>query len=370
MHQEVASNKFRHEERKMKTRFFSRFLPVTAGLVIFITAGFLSGENPQKPLVEIENPYTAVDWAVYAQYKANLHTHTRAGDADATPREVVDFYRKLGYTILAITDHDDNVTPEPTWPWQAYGIEPEALGMVAIQGNEISGVNHINSYFNDYGDPDVASEKIAIEEIGRRGGIAVINHPGRYNRRVDWYVDLYRSSEHLIGLEIYNREDRYSKDRQLWDAILSELLPGRPVWGFANDDMHDPDDQIGFSWNVFILSELTTENVRHAMEQGCFFFTYAPGGHNGTPVPFIEEITVDDTSGTIHVTAKNFERIQWISRGDLVHTGNSLNLTDFSQVHTYVRIEIHGTDGITGRQDRRTPFQAYSQHRERALRSA
>ena len=39
-------------------------------------------------------------------YKANLHCHTTFSDGKLTPAEVKEVYKKLGYSIVAYTDHD------------------------------------------------------------------------------------------------------------------------------------------------------------------------------------------------------------------------------------------------------------------------
>ena len=333
----------------MRTRTSIRFLriPVSAIIPIFITVSLLTyGACRQSTTFHIESPYASVDWVTDGQYKANLHTHTTMGGAEAAPQVVIDHYRELGYSILTLTDHDTNGPEEPTWPWQAFERVPETLDMVAIQGNEISEVNHIGSHFNDYGGPDVQTEEEAIEEIGRRGGVALFHHPGRYDRAVEWYTDMYRRYDHLIGQEVYNNTDRYPGDRKKWDAILTELLPERPVWGFSNDDMHDPEEDLGFSWNVIISPELTSDLVRQAMEQGCFYFVYAPKGYDGSPVPVIEAITVDERPGTIHIKASDYEYIEWVSQGEIVHRGDRLNLADLPDARKYIRAEVYGADGI------------------------
>ncbi|UCH10186.1 MAG: hypothetical protein JSU61_13470 [Fidelibacterota bacterium] len=317
---------------------------------------FLIGVACQPAVPEIDNPYAGVDWVEYGQYKANLHTHTTLSGGTAAPEDVIDLYRELGYDILALTDHDDDSVAVPTWPWQSYGRDPAVLGMVAIQGNEISDVHHIGSHFNDYGAPGVESEDIVLKEIGRRGGTALFHHPGRYDKGVEWYVDMYRRYDHLLGQEVYNRNDRYPEDRQLWDAILMEILPERSVWGFASDDMHNTEKDMGISWIVVVTSELTSELVREAIEGGCFFYVNAPKGQDGAAAPDIESITVSASSGTIHVEATGQDSIVWISQGILVHKGDRLALDDELELGKYVRAEIYGADGIVvGTQ----PFQIY-----------
>lgn len=40
------------------------------------------------------------------QYKANLHSHTTLSDGKKTPEELKEMYKRKGYSILAITDHE------------------------------------------------------------------------------------------------------------------------------------------------------------------------------------------------------------------------------------------------------------------------
>jgi hypothetical protein len=120
-------------------------VPFTVAIGLLISVAF------RPAATQIESPYAGVNWEEDGQYKANLHTHTTLSGGTSTPDVVIDLYRELGYGILALTDHDDDSVAVPTWPWQSYGRDPAALGMVAIQGNEISDVHHIGSHFNDYG---------------------------------------------------------------------------------------------------------------------------------------------------------------------------------------------------------------------------
>ena len=40
------------------------------------------------------------------QYKANLHCHTNLSDGHWTPEQVKEEYKKRGYSVVAITDHE------------------------------------------------------------------------------------------------------------------------------------------------------------------------------------------------------------------------------------------------------------------------
>lgn len=327
---------------------------VSAAAALLLAVVALTGCARATPEWEIHNPYAAVDWERHQQYKANFHTHTTMSDGGGDPETVIDRYAELGYAVLALTDHD-TISPrrEPddpdrhrtTWPWESFGRDPAALGMVAVEGNEISRLHHIGSYFNDYGDAGLPSEEAAFEEIGRRGGLAVLFHPGRYDKSVDWYAGMYRSYPHLIGLEIYNQGDRYPDDRRTWDAILAEIVAERPVWGFSNDDMHSLSRHLGRNWNVLVLPELTEERVRRAMEEGVFFYVYAPEGHEGPEPAAIRSVLVDERRGRIGIEAAGHDRIEWISGGATVHEGDSVDLSEVADIAGYVRAVIHAAEG-------------------------
>jgi hypothetical protein len=308
------------------------------------------------------NPYADVDWQQWQQHRANLHTHTTLSDGGVTPAQTIDRYRELGYTVLALTDHDtvgpkanreDPRKAETTWPWQRFERDPAELGMVAIEGNEISRVHHIGSYFTGYGNPDVESPEQVIEEIGQRGGLAVMCHPGRYDYSPDWYAGLFARFDHLVGIEVCNRTDRYPWDVALWDDVLQATMPDRPVWGFANDDMHRGED-IGRSWQMLLLPEHTAEHVREAMTTGRFYFSTVYEA--GRPAPTIRSIRVDEEAGTITIKADACQRIYWISCGRIVGSGSTFDAKRARRPERYVRAQLRGEYGYTFTQPFRLPI--------------
>jgi len=310
---------------------------------------------------EIDNPYESVDWQAHKQYKANFHTHTTRSDGRVNPQTVIDRYHELGYDILAITDHN-----EVTFPWTGFsGMQPSntslnrivsapetmpenfiyedrdpiTLEMIDIQGNELSRHHHMGSFFNDHN--GTATEVESLDATAAKKGVTMFNHPGRYNKTIGWYVDLYEKYNHLVGLEIFNQGDRFPDDRAKWDSILTVVMPGRPVWGFSNDDMHSA-SQIGRNWNMLILPELTDEWVRTGMEKGLSYFVYSPQGHNGPEVPVINSIVVNNRKNTIEIEASGYDSVQWISEGKLVRHGVKVDLDELEQVGSYLRAMFYG----------------------------
>ncbi len=337
-------------------------------LSIALTA--MVGMNSCSQGWDIENPYETVNWSEYGQYKANFHTHTTRSDGRLNPHDAVDAYHELGYTILAITDH--NLV---TYPWTGFSNlspsqrsidraesdpqampdnfvfenrDPRQLGMIDIEANELSSHHHMGSFFNDHIRPVygqsvdfTVTEEESIEDVGSNSGIVMLYHPGRYDKTLDWYVDIYTTYDHVFGLEVYNQGDRYPDDRLLWDSILTVTLPDRQVWGYSNDDMHVA-PHIGRNWNMLMLPEPSHEQVRHAMENGLSYFVYAPEGHQGPAAPAIDEIHVNRRRGTISITASETDRIIWISEGRIVHEGYSISLDEIHDLGKYVRAELLG----------------------------
>jgi len=340
----------------------------------FIFLGFLLSGCASE--WEIKNPYESVDWQSHKQYKANLHTHTTRSDGGHSPQDVVDRYHELGYKILAITDHN-----EVTYPWGSFSNlspsegaykkladgridsssvqyedrNPEELKMFAIQGNEVSSPHHLGSFFSDYG-RQPGEEHVNIKEIGKKNGIILLNHPGRYTARnpekysINWYVDIFNSYDYVTGMEVYNQGDRYPKDRILWDSVLVRTMPERPMWGYSNDDFHGGQHNLGRNWNVFILPELSEESIRKGMLEGHFLYTYAFKGHNGPEVPQIEAINVNNKKGIIEIKSSGQDSIRWISGGNVVSKGNKIDLSEVPELTSYVRAEIYGPESITGTQ--------------------
>lgn len=323
--------------------------------------------------ITINNPYDGVSWEDNHRHKANFHTHTTNSDGKIKPHAVVDAYKALGYSALAITDHG-----RVTYPWTEFskiephgakgdpklrvGYEdrdPEKVGMTSIKGNELSKTHHMVNLWSEVGqgrrDHGVSQ---AIVGSGKKGGQMIFAHPGRWGwhkerKRPDpnaWsvkkYAELFKEHNNIVGLEVYNAGDLYPQDRRMWDELLKVLMPDRPAWGFSNDDMHR-EEQIGRNWTVLLVKEPTEEQIKDALAKGQFFFVYCPKGHDGAKPPTIEKISVDTEKLVISVQVDQANTIQWISDGKVVGTGPTLELTKVEELGNYVRAMIYGTEDET-----------------------
>jgi len=291
----------------------------------------------EGPVYQIINPYAGIDWATDRPYKANVHTHTTNSDGLLAPAAVIDAYKALNYDVLALTDHNG-----VSFPWTAYDRDPDEINMVAIAGNELSFGHHIVSLFSSYTSTS-AVETTLLAEVGAVGGIAFFAHPGRYSFHPEWYAAHYRAYPHCLGQEIHNQGDRYPGDRATWDAVLTLLMPSRPVWGFSTDDAHQP-SEIGRNRIYLWMKSLSTSNVYKALCHGAFYSTYSSSSTQ-TP-PALTGVFVNESVGTITIQGTGYTEVRWISRGVCVSTGETIAVTRTPGVASYVRAELHGPEGI------------------------
>ena len=333
-------------------RRFNFYFAVTLATVAL--TGLAQAASPRVVL----NPYADVDWQQDQRHRANFHTHTTQSDGAEKPADVIDHYKSIGYDVLALTDHNRN-----TWPWSKFGRDGVKLGMIAVSGNELSRHHHTLSLFSTL-EAKTRDHETALQQTQEEGGIAVLAHPGRYWRPKDEevpdavrdrYVRLYKTYPNVVAMEVVNQTDRYPRDRALWDAVLTELMPQRPVWGMANDDSHRR-SHVGLNASVLLLPELTSEQVRDALENGRYYFvtltSHPAGQRNLSRVPVVRKIEYDQDANTLAIEADDGgkslvdDQYRWITaNGKLAHTGRILDLGKADGIKEYVRAEIRGSGG-------------------------
>ena len=290
-----------------------------------------------------DNPYADIDWMTINQYKSNFHTHTtQSNDAidEFTTANVVDKYHAAGYKILALTDHDYNPYPWQLFPQYMSGVparDPEALGMLAVPGNELSKdntnswsertggeFNHHNDFFTGRQGQEFASLQESYAYTYALGGMQIINHPGQYwsidntysetqKNGPGWHATNFNTYPSLVGLEVYNQGNRRPNDRILWDQILQRTMPARNVFGYSGDDTHN-NEQLFRNYNFMLMEELTTEELKDAMRKGESYFCYEPKGSGEGKAPRIAAIHLDESEKTITIEANGL--IHWIYATD------------------------------------------------------
>jgi len=342
--------------------------------------------NSESKDYEIDNPYATVDWSVFGQYKADFHAHSVESDGADQPAAMIEEHYTKGFDILAMTDHNFLGT---TWDrtdraGKTYlttdrlatisaGTDRNNKGMTAIPSSDEQSISdHVNTFFATFNNEPGATLESSIAKAQELGGISHINHPGRYTggagktdatgeaassapATIAKYVDLFDRYPSCVGMEIINKKDGDSaSDRILWDNILKQTMPDRPVWGFSNDDTHALANT-GFSYNMMLMPENTLSNVRSSMEDGTFYAVALVSKRElGTsfsasgPAPKIINIAVDEEDDSIAIEGQNYNVIEWVADGKVIATGNTIDLDDYEdQIGTYIRAQLKGDGGIS-----------------------
>ena len=349
----------------------------------------------------IVNPYDCVDWDKWDYYKANLHTHSVASDGDLSITDMVQLYYERGYDILAMTDHGVinrgwNTNRKTNGVFNYFrkaepmsdedyerittGSDRGGRGMIDIKnGIEMNMAvftkTHVNGYFTNYGQAVWGNEndyRSAVEAVERHGGFTVLNHvgdwvdSGRFPHRSHWnvyiayFAGIFIDCPSCLGMEIVNNTDRVTRgDRELWDELLQVVIPkGRNIWAFADDDSEKL-NEVGRSFEFFVLPENNEANVKKAMKDGNFFAaskyyktTDGVGDFDGDGnVPLVTDIKVDQKANTITVATdptRDCQVIEWIADGKVIATGNTIDLNDYEKdLGCYIRFQMKGSGGVT-----------------------
>ncbi|MDC3956817.1 PHP domain-containing protein [Polyangium jinanense] len=176
--------------------------------------------------------------------RGNLHTHSQWSDGDRSPKDVYTWYRSHGYAFLALTDHDNRVSPETF-------AALERKGFVIIAGEEVTmwaegKPVHINGLCTKktIGGGRFNAKRDALlhglNRVHEQGGVALVNHPN-----FDWALTLddVRVTRGAELLEIWsghpyvNTEGNAERPSHeaVWNTLLDE---GWSIGGVAVDDAH------------------------------------------------------------------------------------------------------------------------------------
>ncbi len=245
-------------------------------------------------------------------YKANLHCHSTLSDGQMTPEELKAHYKGMGYSVLAITDHDIMV-PHPELNDEAFliltGYELEAneetdkpwastrschMCLIALEETSTRQVCwHPDKYL--FGHSAEHKDKIAIDaetspyirhysgegvsdmmRIGREKGFFVTyNHP-------TWSLEdysQYMSYHHMHAMEICNYgcvvEGYHEYNPRVYDDMLRG---GKRIFCIGADDNHSGCDT-GGAWVMIKAERLSYRTITQALGKGHFYASQGPEIH-------------------------------------------------------------------------------------------
>ena len=248
-------------------------------------------------------------------YKANLHCHTTFSDGRKTPAEIKELYARLGYSVVAITDHDlliphDELTDSNFLALHGFEIEVNEKGrvweqkkcchlcMIALEGDNITqpcwhrskyGIGnapeHRGEVKFDENEPDFVRtySHEGVNEMIRRGRekgfFVTYNHPAWSMER---YPD-YSGYEGMNAMEIMNSmalaEGYEDYNPRVYDDFLSA---GRLIYCIGADDNHnaEPDSscksESGRAFTMIKSGSLDYRSITAALEAGSFYASQGP----------------------------------------------------------------------------------------------
>ncbi len=251
------------------------------------------------------------------QFKANLHCHSTFSDGKKTPQELKEMYRKKGYSVLAITDHDvpknhsylndENfltitgyegyVRPDPSAKFDVYAPEihvnffarqPDNETMICydpaycqfmkkeeqaklVRAGSERPREYTHAYVNEY-----------IQTARDNGYLVAYNHP-YWSMEKEEDILAY---EGCFSIEMCNYGSYLMSRLEYNGALYDKLLvAGKRIFCHAGDDNHNffPEDHprcdsFG-AYTMLLAEDFTYEAMIHAMETGEMYSSMGPRFH-------------------------------------------------------------------------------------------
>lgn len=312
-------------------------------------------------------------------YKVNLHCHTTVSDGRLTPAQVKDLYVRHGYSAIAFTDHNMQVThPElkddrfipligveynvnqPGYPGKQFktchfclvSLEEDAPNPPCFSEEYINKKYVNNLFMADY-DPDCIRfvreytpecVNTMIKAARDAGYFVTYNHPSWSRENFGDYMKY----EGMNAMEIANNSCLSMGYNDYNDRVYDDMLRGgKRIFCIATDDNHnkhpegDPEcDSLG-GWTVIKAEKLEYRALTFALEKGNF---YASTG------PEIRELWYED--GVLHVGCSEAVRVNVIygiraAQCALIRDGVPVTAADFKlrDEFDWVRVDVIDAQG-------------------------
>ncbi len=261
---------------------------------------------------------------------------------------------------------------------------------------------HLTGYFADYGQGyagvfgDYETPSKGVKDAG---GISFLSHVGEYvytdkdsENYVGQKVDDYYANKFArlfldnagssLGMGINSASDAHTRcDRILYDQVLQKTIPNGIVpWCNTFADSHDA-QSVNDAYTMTWMENFTMEDFRESLEKGQFFSVshYSNGveldGIAEMPdyseqevvesksylldnTPNVTRLTVDEENDTITVEGVNFDRVVWVSDGNVIQRDENItssaatldlhsdSFLNGNEPNLYVRFYLTGENGI------------------------
>ncbi len=226
-------------------------------------------------------------------YKGNFHCHTNASDGALSVEDAVAEYRKRGYSVLTITDHDQAI--------DARGLSDKKL--LVINGMEMHPILPRAGHYHfcavklpasqTFSEADRWNVQRRLTQAAKLGAVNILAHPHEMGHTLDEFTHL----KHLHAVEVWTSlselEGHIGSSEVEWAAAMDA---GCFLTAIGSDDTHWAPQHgwrdVATAWTMLKMPSLTTANVLKAIRTGA---TYASGG------PSISDFRFDAHKNTVTV---------------------------------------------------------------------
>ena len=214
-------------------------------------------------------------------FKVCLHAHTTESDGDESPERATEWYRRLGYDCLVLSDHNLVTKPEREASDKPILVPGEEVTAILVDNPVAVYVNAVGlskAVVPIVGNGVLETLQANVDAIVQAGGIASLTAP-YYRSSFDHHSLVQVEGATL--LDIYNAhpsnilgDPRTFSYEELWDEFLTA---GKNIFGTANDDAHNylefstDNSNPGRAWVMARCRALTPNSVVEALRSGDFY---------------------------------------------------------------------------------------------------
>jgi len=255
---------------------------------------------------DIFNPYSGLDTSSFWK-RSNFHTHTRVdnilNECPEYPDVVYDDYRKLGYDILAFSNHNQ-LTEHPIL--DSLDIPVYEHGINLFKFHKLV-FNPGRMILHDILLPITTSQKqFELDYLGRNADFIVLNHPDRTSGMTE------RDMHLLSGYRLIEADSGISTELHHWDDALDY---GHYSFCITDDDCHDSRNHSKIARRCTWLDADNVDyvSVKDVLLSGRFYSMRIPDFGNGdwgmkysgnANLPFIRNIGLENDSLFISLSSE------------------------------------------------------------------
>ena len=209
-------------------------------------------------------------------YKANLHAHTTQSDGKLSPAEVAIHYRRQGYDVLAITDHEKVVPCAQLCAHDFLCLEGIEIGSGR---SETNGNFHIVGLGLPVGFAGYPKDhpQATLDALAAAGGLGFVAHPYWSCLVAHDLLGL----KNCLGIELINYGCEIEIGKGVSTVHWEDLLVrGERYLGLGVDDGHRCGWDFYGGFTMIKAAELTREAVLAALRAGHCYASQGPLIHN------------------------------------------------------------------------------------------